>query len=151
MALLLVILPAPEPAAPRGWARGNAQQIPRGRRILGLSRLLRCKCARYHRVAQRFTSRGPAQIQARQRAGTYSALPYAVLSHPALVKIGQLSYAIYLWHYPILRVLRAHLDWPWVVLLGGVLSVLLAQLSWVTIERWGRAWRDRKPLVVGRA
>jgi peptidoglycan/LPS O-acetylase OafA/YrhL len=70
---------------------------------------------------------------------------YALLSHPALVKIGQLSYAIYLWHYPIVRALRAHLDWPWVVLLGGALSVLMAQLSWMTVERWGRAWRDRRP------
>jgi peptidoglycan/LPS O-acetylase OafA/YrhL len=32
-----------------------------------------------------------------------------------------------------------------VVLLGGALSVLMAQLSWMTVERWGRAWRDRKP------
>jgi len=76
---------------------------------------------------------------------------YALLSRPALVKLGQLSYAIYLWHYPIVRVLRAHLDWPWVVLLGGALSALLAQISWMTVERWGRAWRDRKLLAIGRA
>ena len=69
---------------------------------------------------------------------------YTLLSQPALVKIGQLSYAIYLWHYPIVRALRTHLDWPWVVLLGGVLSALMAQLSWITVERWGRTWRDRK-------
>jgi peptidoglycan/LPS O-acetylase OafA/YrhL len=70
---------------------------------------------------------------------------HALLRHPALVKIGQLSYAMYLWHYPIVRVLRAHLDWPWVVLLGGALSALLAQISWITVERLGRAWRDRGP------
>jgi peptidoglycan/LPS O-acetylase OafA/YrhL len=70
---------------------------------------------------------------------------YTVLSNPVLVKFGQLSYAIYLWHYPIVRVLRAHMDWPWVVLLGGALSALLAQISWMTVERWGRAWRDGWP------
>jgi len=72
---------------------------------------------------------------------------YTSLSHPVPVKIGRLSYAIYLWHYPILRVLRAHLDWPWVVVLGSALSILMAQLSWITVERWGHAWRDRKPRV----
>ena len=84
-------------------------------------------------------------------AATGAAAPrgwiYTLLSYPALVKIGQLSYAIYLWHYPIVRVLRAYLDWPWVVLLGGLLSALMAQLSWLTVERWGRAWRDRKSRV----
>jgi len=43
---------------------------------------------------------------------------------------------------PIVRALRAYLDWLWVM--------LLAQISWVTVERWGRAWRDRKLLAVGR-
>jgi len=36
------------------------------------------------------------------------------------------------------------------VLLGGALSALLAQISWITVERWGRAGRDRSPLVIGR-
>jgi peptidoglycan/LPS O-acetylase OafA/YrhL len=86
----------------------------------------------------------PAPRQPGRKAPLHSWV-YALLSQPVLVKIGQLSYAIYLWHYPIVRVLRAHLDWPWVVVLGGALSALLAQLSWMTVERWGRAWRDRKP------
>ncbi|MDR0458079.1 MAG: acyltransferase [Burkholderiaceae bacterium] len=85
----------------------------------------------------------PASASAAGRAAPRGWL-YALLSQPALVKVGQLSYAIYLWHYPIVRALRAHLDWPWTVLLGGALSALMAQLSWITVERWGRAWRDRK-------
>ena len=72
-------------------------------------------------------------------------LVYDMLSQPLLVKLGQLSYGVYLWHYPVYRALRAHLDWPAVVLLGSLISVGLAALSFVTIERWARRMRDGKP------
>ena len=65
-----------------------------------------------------------------------------MLSVPALVKLGQLSYGVYLWHYPVVRWLRADLPWPWVVVLGGAISVALAALSYYSIERWALRWRD---------
>ena len=70
---------------------------------------------------------------------------YAMLTQPGLVKLGQISYGVYLWHYPVYRVLRAHMDWPLVVLLGSLISVMLATLSFITIERWALGMRDRKP------
>jgi len=54
-----------------------------------------------------------------------------------------MSYGIYLWHYPIVRYLRAQLDWPWVLLIGLPLSALLAMLSFYTIERWALSLRDK--------
>ena len=70
---------------------------------------------------------------------------YAMLTQPGLVKLGQISYGVYLWHYPVYRVLRAHMDWPLVVLLGSLISVMLATLSFITVERWARGLRDGKP------
>ena len=70
---------------------------------------------------------------------------YAMLTQPGLVKLGQISYGVYLWHYPVYRVLRAHMDWPLVVVLGSLISVMLATLSFITIERWALGMRDRKP------
>ena len=67
---------------------------------------------------------------------------WQMLSAPALVKLGQLSYGVYLWHYPVVRWLRADLPWPWVVVLGGAISVALAALSYYSIERWALRWRD---------
>ncbi len=59
----------------------------------------------------------------------------SVLSAPLLVRLGKLSYGIYLWHYPITVALRPHLEGP--LLFGAVLvpSVALAWLSFVTVER----------------
>jgi peptidoglycan/LPS O-acetylase OafA/YrhL len=58
-----------------------------------------------------------------------------VLSAPVLVRLGKLSYGIYLWHYPIAAALRPHLEGA--VFFGAVLvpSVALAWLSFVTVER----------------
>ena len=74
-------------------------------------------------------------------------LVYDMLRAPALVTLGRLSYGIYLWHYPVVRYLRADLPWPLVVLLGLAISAALAALSYYTIERWALRWRDgaRRP------
>ena len=72
-------------------------------------------------------------------------LIFDMLSSPALVKIGQLSYGIYLWHYPIVRWLRAEFAWPVAVVLGFALSTLMAAISYRTIERWAMKRRDAKP------
>lgn len=69
-------------------------------------------------------------------------LVFEMLNQPALIKLGQLSYGIYLWHYPVFRALRAHMDWPAVLLLGGLLSAGIAALSYHTIERWALRRRD---------
>ena len=69
-------------------------------------------------------------------------LIYEMLSSPTLVKIGKLSYGIYLWHYPVVRWLRAEFAWPVTVVLGFVISTALAALSFYTIERWALRRRD---------
>jgi peptidoglycan/LPS O-acetylase OafA/YrhL len=58
-----------------------------------------------------------------------------VLSAPLLVRLGKLSYGIYLWHYPIAAALRPYLEGA--MFFGAVLvpSVALAWLSFVTVER----------------
>lgn len=67
---------------------------------------------------------------------------YDMLSARPLVWVGKLSYGIYLWHYPVVRYLRADLPWPAVVVLGFVISLALAALSYYTVERWALRRRD---------
>jgi peptidoglycan/LPS O-acetylase OafA/YrhL len=74
-----------------------------------------------------------------------SGLVFEMLRAPALVRLGTLSYGIYLWHYPVVRYLRAELPWPLVVPLALAISAALAALSFHTVERWGLALRDRRP------
>lgn len=68
---------------------------------------------------------------------------FALLAWPPLVWLGKLSYGIYLWHYPVVRLLRAHMEWPWTLAIGLPLSAALAALSFFTVERWALAWRNR--------
>ncbi len=70
---------------------------------------------------------------------------HQMLSAPALILVGKLSYGIYLWHYPVVRYLRADLPWPAVVVLGFLISAALAALSYYTVERWAMRWRDARP------
>lgn len=69
-----------------------------------------------------------------------------MLSAPLLVRLGQLSYGIYLWHYPVVRYLRAEFSWPVTVLGGLAISAALAALSLYTVEHWALLWRDRRPM-----
>ncbi len=78
-------------------------------------------------------------VAAQQRSG----LVYDMLSAPALVRLGTLSYGVYLWHYPVVRYLRADFAWPVVVVLALAISVALAALSFHTVERWALRYRDR--------
>ncbi|MGB3069239.1 MAG: acyltransferase [Ottowia sp.] len=71
-----------------------------------------------------------------------SGLVSEMLSTPALVGLGRLSYGVYLWHYPVVRYLRAEFSWPVVVVLGTAISVGLAALSYYTIERWALRRRE---------
>ena len=57
------------------------------------------------------------------------------LSAPVMVRLGQWSYGIYLWHYPITVALRPFLaGWELFAVVIGP-SVLMAWLSFVTVER----------------
>lgn len=57
------------------------------------------------------------------------------LSNPVLKWIGDRSYSIYLWHYPIILLIskRIKASW-WITLIEIVLSVVLAELSYRFIE-----------------
>lgn len=58
-----------------------------------------------------------------------------LLSHPVLKWIGDRSYSIYLWHYPIILLISKGIkaSW-WITLIEIVLSVVLAELSYRFIE-----------------
>ena len=67
---------------------------------------------------------------------------YEMLTAPLLVRLGKLSYGIYLWHYPVVRYLRADYSWPVVVIVGLLISTALSALSFYTVERWALQRRD---------
>mgnify|MGYP002860959127 CR=1 FL=1 len=67
----------------------------------------------------------------------------AVLSLAPLRWLGKLSYSLYLWHYPVLRLLRDQGDWRIALLVGLPVSLALAALSYATVERWGLMMRAR--------
>ncbi len=56
------------------------------------------------------------------------------LEHPTLVKIGLMSYAIYLWHYPIAFVLRQSYGWLPTFTIALALSLILAALTRRLVE-----------------
>ncbi|MBL8928677.1 MAG: acyltransferase [Kineosporiaceae bacterium] len=67
--------------------------------------------------------------------------PARVLEARPLVGLGKISYGFYLWHYPVLAVVRgaAATRLPlWVItLVAGVATAGVAQLSWQWLERPG--------------
>ena len=67
---------------------------------------------------------------------------YEMLTAPLLIRLGKLSYGIYLWHYPVVRYLRADYSWPVVVIVGLLISTALSALSFYTVERWALQRRD---------
>ena len=58
-----------------------------------------------------------------------------LLGHPWLVYLGTISYGLYLWHFPIFKVLR-HLGYDkWILIsIGSALSLLIAALSYRFME-----------------
>jgi peptidoglycan/LPS O-acetylase OafA/YrhL len=68
-----------------------------------------------------------------------------VLSAPPLVYIGRLSYGIYLWHWPVVFVLKDlhHQPW-WLTLCATVLfSFCMAALCLHFVDRPIKRWRER--------
>ncbi|MGE4073701.1 MAG: acyltransferase family protein [Lysobacterales bacterium] len=62
---------------------------------------------------------------------------------PCLVYLGKISYPLYLWHWPVIVLLRAHRRYEdswWQDLGATVLSVFLAVLTYELVEKRGRAW-----------
>ncbi len=73
------------------------------------------------------------------------ALPRALATRP-LMAVGRVSYGLYLWHYPVVVVVREHLDTagrPMQWLVAVAVSGLLTVASWVLVERPFLAWKDR--------
>ena len=63
-----------------------------------------------------------------------------LLSHPVLVRMGVLSYGMYLWHHPVALLMRDLLPWPLALPLVLASSFVLAAISYHTVERLGRSW-----------
>ena len=78
-------------------------------------------------------------------------LVHDMLSAPALVRLGRLSYGIYLWHWPVFMVTRPGIDLAWtgweVQFLRITLVLVLAEIPYRLVERPIR----RGALVSGRA
>lgn len=72
----------------------------------------------------------------------------AILARGPLQWYGKLSYGLYLWHFPVIYVLRSLDRWP-ESLLGALAAVmipstLLAMLSWSLLEKPAMAWAQRR-------
>lgn len=64
-----------------------------------------------------------------------------MLSWRPLAYVGQLSYGLYLFHYPIMSYLQQEQSWGLTLLLGGGASLIMAVLNHHLIERPIRRWR----------
>ena len=81
--------------------------------------------------------------------GALAAAPRSrVLGGTVLAGLGTISYGFYLWHVPVLMVLRGHGLLPLDPLLGSLValvpSLALATLSWFALERPILRWNARR-------
>lgn len=69
-----------------------------------------------------------------------------ILSFKPLVFIGLLSYSLYIWHWAVFAMLRYYsvVDTPVVLLAAYGLTVIIAYLSWKTIEKPMRQFKSIK-------
>lgn len=63
------------------------------------------------------------------------------LAWSPLVYVGQLSYGLYLFHYPVMAYLKLQQPWWVTLLVGTVVALLLAIISHHLIEKPIRRWR----------
>jgi peptidoglycan/LPS O-acetylase OafA/YrhL len=68
----------------------------------------------------------------------------SALAFPPLVGIGRISYGLYIWHYPIIVVLKVVYQWPmfWVDVVGIPVAFAGALLSWWLVEIPSRRLRS---------
>lgn len=71
-------------------------------------------------------------------------MPGALMASRGMTYIGKLSYSLYLWHWPVIVLLRwtTGVHSAWTLALAASLSLVLAMLSYHLVER-GRWWRQR--------
>ncbi|WP_459662610.1 acyltransferase family protein [Novosphingobium sp. 11B] len=81
--------------------------------------------------------------------------PGTVLSHPAMVFVGLISYSLYLWHWPLLilsRYWRGHYASPLETAAWLALVLIVAALSWRFVEQpFRRSRRVTSPVLLGSA
>jgi len=80
---------------------------------------------------------------------TTSAFSHLMLRAPVLQVLGNLSYSLYLWHWPVLILGSQIFGSNWFARLGLIaLSVMLALLTYVAVERPVRRLPMRRALIV---
>lgn len=68
--------------------------------------------------------------------------PVRWLTSPLLVYVGQLSYGLYLFHFPVMLYLRAEYGWITAITLGTAAAFVIAAASYHTLEAMVRRWRS---------
>ncbi|MDR3456531.1 MAG: acyltransferase [Verrucomicrobiae bacterium] len=78
-----------------------------------------------------------AAVLITQLAGTAGSLLHKLFENPVLVYIGQISYGLYVWHQPLVCILREYhlFPLPWQKLAYVILPFLVAIPSYYLIER----------------
>lgn len=66
----------------------------------------------------------------------------SVLAWRPLSALGLISYGVYLWHFPISQAIDA--PWPIKFAVTFGLSVVMAMVSFLTLERWAQRFRGAK-------
>lgn len=65
-----------------------------------------------------------------------------ILSAPLLVQLGEISFAIYLLHFPLLKMFYLHIPQERSVTDFGLYLVILFCSSYLSYKLWERPWRD---------
>jgi peptidoglycan/LPS O-acetylase OafA/YrhL len=65
-----------------------------------------------------------------------------ILSAPLLVQLGEISFAIYLLHFPLLKMFYLHIPQERSVTAFGLYLVILFCWSYLSYKLWERPWRD---------
>lgn len=66
------------------------------------------------------------------------------LDNPVLVWLGKISYGIYLWHYPVLKAVSLAAPPSMLLPMTAAISIGLAAVSYYTIEKAARSFRQRR-------
>lgn len=74
----------------------------------------------------------------------------AVLPSPRVMKVHDISYGVYIFHFPVTQLLLvsigAHWDFLWLLVVVMLCTLVLATASWVLVERAAMRWsRGRAP------